>query len=328
MPRLFDPLRVRGLVLKNRIVMPPMATELASANGEVTERLVEHYSRRAKGPGLIIVEHSYVIRSGKLSENQLGIYNDDLIPGLAGLVNSVHEVGTPIAAQINHAGRLANSKISAAQPVAPSPIPASITAETPRELRQDEMVEIAERFASAAARALKAGFDAVEIHGAHGFLLNQFTSPLTNKRTDQFGSSLEGRMRYPLKVVDSIRRRIGKNVPLFYRLGADDRSPGGLTLEEGKKIAQKLVEAEVDVIDVSGGLCGSRPVDLKGEGYLIHLAEGVKMTVNVPVVGVGGIVTAEFADEVVKSGRADLVAVGRAMLNDPDWAAKTISRLR
>jgi len=328
MPRLFDPLRVRGLVLKNRIVMPPMATGLAFENGEVTERLVKHYSRRAKGPGLIIVEHSYVMQSGKLSENQLGIYNDDLIPGLARLVNSVHEVGTSIAVQINHAGRLANSKISGTQPVAPSPIPASITAETPRELRPDEIVEIAERFASAAARALKAGFDAVEIHGAHGFLLNQFTSPLTNKRTDQFGSTLEGRIRFPLKVVDSVRRRIGNNVPLFYRLGADDRSPGGLTLEEGKKIAKKLVEAGVEVIDVSGGLCGSRPADLKGEGYLIHLAEGVKMTVNVPVVGVGGIVTAEFADKVVRTGRADLVAIGRAMLNDPDWAAKAIGRLR
>lgn len=327
MPRLFDPLRIKGLTLNNRIVMPPMATGLASEKGEVTERLVEHYSRRARGPGLIIVEHSYVMQKGKLSENQLGIHDDSLVPGLSRLVKRVHEAGTPIAVQINHAGRLASSKISGAQPVAPSPIPASSTAETPRELRLDETGEVAECFASAAARAVEAGFDAVEIHGAHGFLLNQFTSPLTNKRTDQLGSSLEGRIKFPLEIVSTVRERVGKTVPLLYRLGADDRLPGGLTLNDGKEIAVKLVQAGVDVIDVSGGLCGSRPADLKGEGYLIYLAEGIKRNVSVPVIGVGGIVTAEFADQVVRMGRTDLVAVGRAMLADPDWAAKAIRSL-
>jgi NADPH2 dehydrogenase len=328
MARLSDPLRIKELVLKNRIVMPPMATGLSSKKGEVTDRLVEHYSRRAKGPGLVIVEHSYVARDGKLSENQLGIYDDSLIPGLSRLAKNVRENGTAIAAQINHAGRLANSKITSIQPVAPSPIPASSTAETPRELRREEIDEVVDQFASAAVRVIKAGFDIVEIHGAHGFLLNQFTSPLANKRTDEFGGSLEGRMRLPLKIVSSIRGRIGSAVPLFYRLGADDNMPGGLTLEDGKTIAQRLVEAGVDVIDVSGGLSGSRPASMKGEGYLVHLAEGVKKVVSVPVIGVGGIVTADFADQVIRSGRVDLAAVGRAMLSDPDWASKAISHLK
>jgi 2,4-dienoyl-CoA reductase-like NADH-dependent reductase (Old Yellow Enzyme family) len=328
MPRLFDALQMKGLVLKNRIVMPPMATELASEKGEVTERLLEHYSRRAKGPALIIVEHSYVMQNGKLSKNQLGIYSDELIPALSRLVKSVHDKGTPVAVQINHAGRMAASKITGLQPVAPSPVPASPSTETPHELNLNEIEQIIEGFVSAAARALKAGFDAVEIHGAHGFLLNQFTSPLANKRTDRYGGSLDGRMRFPLEIVSRLRKKVGNDVPLFYRLGADDRLPGGLTLEEGKRIAAKLVEAGVDVVDVSGGLSGSRPSDLKGEGYLIHLAEEVKTGVNVPVIGVGGIVTAQFADQVVKSGRVDLVAVGRAMLGDPDWAVKAITSLK
>lgn len=328
MPRLFDAFQVKGLVLKNRIVMPPMATELASEKGEVTERLVEHYSRRAKGPALIIVEHSYVMQNGKLSKNQLGVYSDELIPGLSRLVKSVHDAGTPVAVQINHAGRMAASKITGLQPVAPSPVPASPSAETPHELNLNEIEQIIEGFVSAAARALKAGFDAVEIHGAHGFLLNQFTSPLANQRADRYGGSLDGRMRFPLEIVSRVRKKVGNDVPLFYRLGADDRLPGGLTLEEGKRIAVKLVEAGVDVVDVSGGLSGSRPSDLKGEGYLIHLAEEVKTGVNVPVIGVGGIVTAKFADQVVKSGRVDLVAVGRAMVGDPDWAVKAITGLK
>jgi NADPH2 dehydrogenase len=328
MTGLSDELRIKGLVLKNRIVMPPMATGLSSKKGEVTDRHVEHYSRRAKGPGLIIVEHSYVAQNGKLSENQLGIYDDSLIPGFSRLAKNVHNEGAAIAAQINHAGRLASSKITGTQPVAPSAISASPTAETPKELRREEIDEIVDQFASAAVRAIKAGFDIVEIHGAHGFLLNQFTSPLANRRADEFGGSLTGRMKLPLKVVSTIRGKIGSTVPLFYRLGADDNMPGGLTLEEGKTVAQRLVEAGVDVIDVSGGLGGSRPATLKGEGYLVHLAEGVKKAVSVPVIGVGGIVTAEFADQLIRLGRIDLVAVGRAMLSDPDWAAKAINQFK
>lgn len=324
---MFEPLKVKELVLKNRIVLPPMATGLASEKGAVTDKLVEHYRRRAKGPGLIIVEHSYVSMSGKLSENQLGIHNDSLVPGLSRLVKRVHEPGTPIAIQINHAGRLANSKITGVQPVAPSPVPASSTADSPRELRSDEIEEIVGCFASAAARALKVGFDVIEIHGAHGFLLNQFASQSTNRRADEYGGSLENRMKLLLEILIRVRKTIGQAVPLFYRLGADDRLPGGLTVEDGRKMAAQLVQAGVDVIDVSGGLCGSRPADLKGEGYLIYLAEAIKKSVSVPVIGVGGIVTAEFADQVIKTGKADLVAVGRAMLTDPDWAAKAIRTL-
>lgn len=327
MPGLSDPLTVKGMTLRNRIVMPPMQTQLATSQGEVTDKLVEHYLKRAVGPGLIIVEHSYVVSQGKLTENQLGIYDDKLTRGLTRLVKEVHGKGTPIAIQINHAGRLASSKITGTQPVAPSPVPASPNAEPPHELASAEIEQVVDWFVLAADRAVAAGFDAVEVHGAHGFLLNQFCSPLTNKRRDQYGNSADGRMKLPIQIVDGIRKKVGDGYPLLYRLGAADRLAGGLTLEDSGKIASGLVQAGVDIMDVSGGLGGSRPSDMRGEGYYAHLAEGVKRYVSVPVVGVGGIVTAEFADQIVKSGRADLVAIGRAMLTDPDWAAKALVRI-
>ena len=321
-----DPLIVRNLRLKNRLVLPPMQTGLASERGEVTERLLEHYTRRANGPGLIIIEHSYVSKEGQLSQNQLGIHDDSLVVGLTKLVESVHKSEVPIAIQINHAGRLAGSKITGTPPVAPSPVPASEQAETPQELSAQGIKIIAERFAEGAGRAVRAGFDAVEIHGAHGFLLNQFLSPLANRRTDEYGKDLEGRMRFPLEIVRKVRAEVG-NLPLLYRLGADDLRPDGLTLADSKKVAVRLASEGIDILDVSGGLSGSRPPGTKGEGYLVHLAEGIKSVVEIPVIAVGGIVTATFADSIVRDGRADLVAVGRAMLNDPDWAAKAIRSL-
>ncbi len=211
------------------------------------------------------------------------------------------------------------------QPVAPSPIPASEDAEIPRELSVEEIGDIVKGFGDAARRAVAAGFDAVEIHGAHGHLLNQFLSPLANRRTDLYGKDLEGRMRFPLEVVREVRDVV-KDRPLLFRLGADDRMPGGLTLEDGKKIAVKLASEGIDVIDVSGGLCGHLPSDLKEEGFFVHLAEGIKNVVEIPVIAVGGIVSMDFADRIILDGRTDLVAVGRAMLRDPDWAAKAIAQ--
>jgi len=327
LPRLFDPLRVGRLELRNRIVMPPMATELAGRRGEVTPRLIDHYVERVEGLGLIIVEHSYVDVGGRLSPLQLGAYDDSLVPGLARLADAVHRLGTPIALQINHAGRRTTSFDCGRQPVAPSPISLP-EGEVPRELLREEVEGLVERFCQAARRVVEAGFDAVEVHGAHGFLLNQFVSPLSNRRSDEYGGSLENRMRFPLQIIAQIRKRIGGDFPLFYRLGADDRTQGGLTIEDSKVFAQRLVEAGVDLIDVSGGLCGSRPPDLTGPGYFVPLAKAIKGVVDVPVVGVGGITTPEFADEVIRRGRADLVAVGRAILADPRWAVKALQALR
>jgi len=319
---LSDPLKVKGLRLKNRIVMPPMATNYATAGGAVTERLIEHYTRRSKALGLQIIEHSYVSLDGKLSKRQLGIYNDRLVPGLKQLASKVHKTGTPVIAQINHAGRRCTEEITGTKPVAPSPTRKA------RKLQIKEIKAITEHFAEAAERAIKAGFDGVEIHGAHGFLLNQFFSPKTNRRLDEYGGSLDKRTRFPLEVVEKVREKVGEKL-LLYRLGSDDLDPAGTKIKDSKKFAVKLEEAGVDIIDVSGGLCGSRPERLQNkQGYFIPQAQQVKKAIKIPVIGVGGITEPEYANKQIQEGKVDLVAVGRGLLKDPDWAMKAIRSLK
>lgn len=318
---LLDPLRVKGLTLKNRIVMPPMNTEYATAEGVVTEKLIEHYVKRSKAIGLLTVEHSYVVLEGKLSKNQLGIHDDKLIPGLKNLVRSVHEVGPPIILQINHAGGRANMEIIGTRPMGPSPN------ENVRELQIKEVEALTEAFAIAAERAIKADCDGVEIHGAHGFLLNQFFSPLTNRRHDKYGGSLENRIKFPLEVVERVKEKVGRKL-LLYRVGSDDLDLAGTRIEDSQKFALKLQRAGVDIIDVSGGICGSRPAPLQGrQGYFIPQAEQIKKVVDVPVIGVGGIVDAEYADRLIREGKVDLIAVGRELLKNPNWALKAIQSL-
>jgi len=313
---LLDPFKVKGLTLRNRIVMPPMHTGLATAEGAVTEKLINHYVLRSEALGLLIVEHSYVSLEGKLSERQVGIHNDSLILGLEKLSSSIHATGTPVVIQINHAGRVASREVTGKQPVAPS------LGENSRELKGEDLEALAEAFGMAAERAMRAGFDGVEVHGAHGFLLNQFFSPLTNRRSDNYGGSLENRMRFPLEVVERVKEKVGGRL-LLYRLGSDDLDAAGTRIEDSQKFAVRLEEARVDIIDVSGGLCGSRPEQLHGiQGYLIPQAQQVKKAVNIPVVGVGGIKEPEFADNLIREGRVDLVAVGREILKDPEWAKK------
>jgi len=193
-------------------------------------------------------------------------------------------------------------------------------------MSSEEIEGVVQAFKEAAVRAVEAGFDAVEVHGAHGFLLNQFLSPLTNKRTDQYGGPLENRVRLPLRIIEEIREELG-DYPILYRLGAEDILPSGLTLEEGLKAAKMIAEKGVSIIDVSGGLIGSRPPSLEGPGFFVPQAEAIKEATGIPVIGVGGIITADEADAIIRSGRVDLVAVGRAILKDPDWASKAVSSL-
>jgi NADPH2 dehydrogenase len=318
---LLDPLEVKGLTLKNRIVMPPMQTSLATTKGAVTNNLIEHYVRRSKALGLLIIEHSYVSTNGKLSERQLGIYDDGLVPGLKKLSRSVHATGTPVVIQINHAGRSTSMEITGTKPVAPSP------SGNARKLRSEEIEALAEAFAIAAERAIRAGFDGVEVHGAHGFLLNQFFSPLTNRRRDKYGGSLENRMRFPLEVAERVKEKVGGRL-LLYRLGSDDLDPKGTQIEDSQKFAVKLEEAGVDILDVSGGLCGSRPAQLQDrQGYFIPQAHQIKKVIDIPVIGVGGITEPEYANKLIQEGQIDLVAVGRGLINDPDWAIKAIKTL-
>ena len=325
MADLFAPLKIGSVELRNRVVLPPMATEKSTEDGFPTEELYEHYEERSEGPGLIIVEHSYVNPRGRLSTNQLGIYSDEHIESLERLAGAIRAEGAVPAIQINHAGGHCDENVTGEKPVAPS----DAYFDDVDPLSVEQMEKIKQDFVEGARRAEKAGFDVVEIHGAHGFLLGQFLSPITNQRDDGYGGvELENRMRFPLEIVKEVREVV-EDIALFYRLGATDMDEEGLTVEESKEFAKKLVENGIEVIDVSGNLCGSRPDELEGEqGYFVPIAEKIKGVVDVPVIGVGGIKEARYADQLVKDKKVDLVAVGREQWKDPDWALKAKEELK
>ncbi len=195
----------------------------------------------------------------------------------------------------------------------------------PREITQTEMSELVKEFAVAARRAKEAGFDMVEVHGAHGYLLSQFLSPYTNRRNDEYGGSLENRLRFPLEVLRAVRAEVGPDFPVFYRLGAEDGIEGGLTLQEGAEAAVILAEAGVDVLDLSGGLLGFRVKS--GEGFFVYMAEKIKPVVNIPVLVTGGIAAPELAESILAEGKADLIGVGRALLANPKWAVEAAQAL-
>lgn len=329
MPRLSDPLTTDKLSLKNRIVMPPMANDLSSPEGEVTGRHLDHYrARAAAGVALIIVEHSYIVPEGKMTVNQLGIHKDSLVPGLTELADTIRTAGAKSAIQLTHAGANTTEAVCGCQPVGPSNIAVPGRDTEPRPLKADEIESLVDAYRDAARRAREAGFDSIEIHGAHAFLLCEFVSPYTNRRTDRYGGSLENRLRFPLEVIGAVREAVGPGFPLLYRFGAIDFLKDGLALDEAQKIAPMLVDAGIDMLDISGGLCGSRPKDLKGiQGFFVPLAQSIKAVVNVPVIAVGGITDPVFANSVIEDEKADLVAVGRALLKNPNWASEALAQL-
>lgn len=328
MPGLFDPVTINGLTLKNRIVMPPMANHVADDAGDVLEKHIHHYAARARATvGLIIVEHAYVDRGGRAGNAQLGIHDDARIPGLRRLADAIRAGGAASGIQINHAGAKTTQAVAGGQPTAPSEVTDPVTGERARAMTADEIRALVDAYADGARRAAEAGFDVIELHGAHGYLLGQFLSPLTNRRTDRYGGDLNGRLTAAREVIRAVRNAVGDGFPLFYRLGADDFTPGGLTAEGGRQAAVQLAEAGIDCIDVSGGLIGTGRDRFTDQGFFVPLAEGVKGAVRVPVIGVGNIQDADYADSVVREGRIDLVAIGRALLKDPGWAEKAARQL-
>ncbi|WP_406677799.1 FAD-dependent oxidoreductase [Neomoorella carbonis] len=328
-PLLISPTKIGNLQLKNRMVMPPMETNYAYSDGSVTDRLVTYHEERARGGvGLIIVEASYVHITGKGFKNGLGIYSDRLIPGLRRLVEAVHAHGAKIAIQLFHGGRQAHSEYTGQPLLAPSPIPDPTVGEIPKELSRDEINMLVKAFAEAARRAKTAGFDAIEIHGAHGYLLDEFLSPFSNKRTDEYGGSLENRMRFPLEVVRAVRQAVGPEFPIIYRMSADEKVPGGLTLDETKVVARRLEQEGVNALHVSAGVYASaqwviQPMYLP-RGCLVDLAQGIKSVVKIPVIAVGRINDPEVAEDILKAGKADLISFGRELITDPEMPKKVI----
>lgn len=327
MTTLLTPLTVKNMQLKNRIVLPPMASEKATEKGEVTPELVEHYRRYAEaGVGLIITEHAFVEPRGKNSVRQMSVADDNMIPGLKQLAEGIRQAGGVSGVQINHCGMAGKPEI-VGQPIGPSALrhPRREEGEPARELSRDEIKALVQTFAQAAGRVKRAGFDMVEIHSAHGYLITQFNSPLSNHRTDEYGGSLEKRFTFAREVIAAVRREVGADYPVLFRLGADDLMAGGLTLEDSKRVAPMLAEAGVDIFDLSGGFGGYRGDG--DQGYFAYLTEGLKQVVDVPVICTGGVLDYEVADRLVREGKADLVGIGRAMLKDYDWAAKAIEKL-
>ncbi len=325
---LFEPIKIKGLSLKNRLVMPPMAANMATEDGEVTDRHIRHYAARARGGvGLIIVEHTYVSEDGKLSQGQMGLYDDKLIPSLKRLVEAIHAEGTKVVIQLTHAGAKALRDITGKQPVGSWNVIPPSGSEMPKPLTIPEIKAIITRFGEAAHRAVEAGFDSIELHGAHGYLLCQFLSPYTNRRRDAYGGNLAGRLLFPLEVIKEVKNKLEENVPLFYRFGADDMVKGGLTRQEAKLAAQRLEQAGVDVIDVSGGLGGDGQNRFTEQGYFIPLAEGIRGMVEVPVIGVGNIKEPEYADKIIRERRVDMVAFGRMLLSNPEFPKQAARKL-
>ena len=321
MPNLLTPLTVKGVTLRNRIVMPPMQSGRATFNGEVTNRTINFYVMRSAHIGLTIIEHAYITPAGKIGPKQLGIHNDNLILGLEKLTTAIHKLNTPVILQITHAGAVANKKTTGAQPVGPSATGKS------RQLSTEELETITDEFAQATERAVKAGFDGVELHGAHGYLLNQFLSPLFNKRTDQYGGTLQNRIRFPLQVVEKASAQLNGKL-LLYRLGATDLAPQGTTPQDATTFAQQLQQAGTDILDISGGMCGADPKQLRHQkAYFTPQAHTIKQATTTPIIGVGRITNPQQANQLIQHGIVDLVAIGRALQKDPNWAKKATQAL-
>ena len=322
MPALFSPLSLRGLTLVNRLVLSPMCMYSAGEDGRATDfHLVHLASRALGGVGLILTEAAAVESRGRISVNDLGLWDDGQVEPLRRIVHACKAAGAAVGTQLAHAGRKAWSPakgVGPLSPVAPSPLSFDADWTVPQALTHGELDAIVAAFRAASLRALAAGFDLLELHAAHGYLLHQFLSPLANRRTDEYGGSLENRARFPLRVVDAVRAVVPASQPLFVRLSCTDWVAGGLALEEVIQVAGWLKAHGVDVADCSsgGGTPQAPPV---GPGYQIPFAERIRRETGIATMAVGLITAPEMAEEIVRNGRADLVAMGRELLRTPSW---------
>jgi len=331
MSYVLKPLQAGSLVLANRLVMPPMATAKAEADGSVSQAVLDYYAEKTEGGylPLVIIEHSFIHLAGKAGERQLSIADDKAIPGYKKLADAIHRNGAKGIVQINHAGSAADQEVTGKAPVGPSAIanPRKGTI-IPHELTAQEIRELAADFQHAARRVKEAGFDGVEIHSAHGYLLNQFFSPLTNQRKDEYGGTVLKRIRIHLEVIAAVREVVGKDYPILLRLGASDFTAGGSTIEDSIAAVQEFEKAGVDILDISGGFCGYTIPDGSNEqGYFSPLTAAIKKVVSIPVILTGGITQAQAAEELLAEGKADLIGVGRAVLKDSNWAQQAVNSL-
>ncbi|MBU3185048.1 NADH:flavin oxidoreductase [Clostridium estertheticum] len=318
------------LTLNNRLVMPPMATSKSDQNGKVSKDILDYYDEKSRGGyiSLIIIEHSFITLAGKASERQLSIAEDSTIERLKELSNIIHKNGSKTVMQINHAGSSTNKEITGLNPVGPSAIINPNSSIVPDELSINEIKNIILEFKNAARRVKESGFDGVEIHSAHGYLLNQFFSPLTNKRNDEYGGGLLGRIKIHLDIIKAVRDVVGDDFPILLRLGASDNIEGGITIEDSKIAAVAFEKAGVDILDISGGFCRFIIPGNTSQGYFSPLSESIKEVVSIPVLLTGGITKVEAAENLLSSEKADLIGVARAIYKDSKWAQKAIESFK
>lgn len=334
-PRLFAPGRIGSLDLPNRIVFAATSSELADKDGFVGDDLVEYYAERARGgTGLIVLEATYVEQEGKRLHHNAMLHDDCFIPGLRKVVDAVHAEGARIAIQLNHGGRESIPHVSGSIPLAPSPIPSQFTgvgeAVIPKELTAGEIDRIVERFTEAARRSRDAGFDAVELHGAHGYLIGEFLSPDSNKREDRYGGSVQGRAYFCVRLIEVIKAKLGNDYPVIVRMNGRDHVKHGLELDDAIEMAAMFEAAGADSISVSGGVHASRPYMVVpgmsvDRGCYVGYGDAIRKRVRIPVMVVGRINTPELAEQILDDGLADYICLSRALIADPYFPAKARS---
>lgn len=339
--KLFSQLDLRGVTLKNRIVISPMGTYSAE-NGHLQPFHHTHYANFAMGgAGLVMIEQTSITRRGRVTNGDPGLWEDSHIAGLRALVSHIKSYGAAAGIQLNHGGRkssmqrafrgngpLTGRDIAMGEecwtPLAPSAVPLGEGWQTPEPISLDQLEGLRQAWVAAARRAVLAGFDLIEIHMAHGYLLQNFLSPLANQREDGYGGSLQNRMRFPLEVVRAVRAVVPSSMPLLARISATDWIEGGWTIDDSVVLARALHDAGVDLIDCSSGgnlRIGATNASLgRGPGYQVPFAHRIRSETDIPTAAVGMIRTPEFAERILQEGRADLICLGRQALFDPFWA--------
>jgi len=333
MKTLFDQTTIKHLDLPNRFIRSATWEGLASTDGAVTPALFEAMVELAKGGvGLIITGHSYVRTDGQAGPNQLGAYSDSLIPGLKEMTEAVHSAGGRIIMQLAHAGRFASEQLTGQTALAVS-LAKDLSNTSVREMTIEDIQELAEAYAEAAERTKVAGFDGIQIHSAHGYLLSQFLSPAFNKRQDEYGGSIYNRSRIHLDIIQAIRRTVGHDYPILVKLNCQDFIENGLSLDDSLQVAHRLANAGVDAIELSGGVIKTGRLEpsrtginsLEREAYFRNEARVFKREIHIPLILVGGIRSYELAEELVENGETDYISLSRPFIMEPGlinrWAA-------